>query len=194
MLKGVKYCINKIPKGLTENLTYLELAYPFDQPINNLPSSIETLKIGHTFNQPIDNLPGSIKYLIFSEHGSFNQSVDYLPSSIEKIEFNSDFNHPIDNLGNKVKYLRFGEGFKHPINSIVKQLKKLEISFNHYYKFNENYLDVEFDDDCEVIFTIIYFNGDYEFEPEKFDEHHDEVINKMKQKHKNLKIKYKLLD
>ena len=52
----------------------------FNQPVDNLPNSIQTLTFGYCFNQTVDNLKNSIQNLALGF--KFNQSVDNLPNPI----------------------------------------------------------------------------------------------------------------
>lgn len=44
-----------------QSLVYLYLGTNFNQPVDNLPPSLQYLSLGDNFNHPLDNLPTSIK-------------------------------------------------------------------------------------------------------------------------------------
>ncbi len=96
----------------------------FNQPINELPSSLTEIYFGHCFNQPV-NLPNSIIRLHFG--GEFNQLVDNLPDSIIHLEFSCYFNQPIKKLPRSLKFLRFIDNFNKSIN-LPEGLINLEFS------------------------------------------------------------------
>jgi hypothetical protein len=180
--------------NLPNTITYLNIGYLYRQSLDNLPNSIMHLKIGNSFDKPLDNLPNTITCLEFDEFAAFNQLVDNLPNSITHIVFGSDFNQPIDNLPKSVVNLTLGERFSYPINVIAKQLKRINMRFANYVKFNENYLNVEFNDDCEVIFTVVYMINEYQYEyDDVFTNNFDIYIKKMQNKHKNCEIHYRML-
>lgn len=66
----------------------------FNEPLNNLPTSLEWLEIHSLeFNQPLANLPPNLKVLIFGQNRIWNyydgyyHSLDGLPSSLEVLHF-----------------------------------------------------------------------------------------------------------
>ena len=78
----------------------------FNQPIDNLPYSLEYLEIvSEYFNQEINFLPYNLKYLII-ESALFNQTLDYLPQNLEVLHIDSNsFNLTFINLPTNLKRL-----------------------------------------------------------------------------------------
>jgi hypothetical protein len=66
----------------------------FNEPLDNLPASLEWLEIGSLqFNHPLTNLPPGLKVLIFAQNRIWNyydgyrHSLDRLPSGLEVLHF-----------------------------------------------------------------------------------------------------------
>lgn len=84
--------------------------YHFNEPINNLPASLEELYITSlSFDQPLDNLPPNMKILVIKSD-EFNQSIDNLPIGLEILIIDKNFmdntnNIKLDNLPPKLKHL-----------------------------------------------------------------------------------------
>jgi hypothetical protein len=85
---------------LPNSLTRLELGFDFDQPINNLPNSLNHLlfSFGSHFNQQINYLPSNLKYLVFNAQSFFNQPINYLPNNLRYLILGNAFNQRINNL------------------------------------------------------------------------------------------------
>lgn len=78
----------------------------FNQTLDYLPKSLLSLDILYRntfskaqFNQPINNLPKTLKSL-YIDIDNFNQSLDYLPNDLQKLKIKNtlQFNQPIDKL------------------------------------------------------------------------------------------------
>jgi hypothetical protein len=80
------------------NLKVLEISdfqnHEFNEPLDNLPESLEWLSIHPLgFNRPLANLPSGLKVLIFAEirtgngFDGYQHSLDELPSGLEILEF-----------------------------------------------------------------------------------------------------------
>jgi len=81
---------------LPASLKSLTLTDSFDQPLDNLPSSLTSLTLYHCpFNPSVDSLPASLRSLSLL---SFNQPIDSLPASLSGLRLGMDFNQPIDHL------------------------------------------------------------------------------------------------
>ena len=104
----------------------------FNQPIDNLPQTLESLSFGFSFNCTIDNLPQSLRNLSFGNH--FNQMVNNLPQTLKKIKFDYLFNCTVDNLPQTLESLTVGTSFNQTINNLPQSLKKLSLGNN----FNQN--------------------------------------------------------
>lgn len=73
-----------------------EFGYSFNQPVNDLPNTLEYVSFGKKFNQSLDSFPNSIFYINIgsAEHDyyngdyhftEFNQKTYNLPSNLENI-------------------------------------------------------------------------------------------------------------
>ncbi len=114
-------------------LKYLYLGDMYNQPINNLPNTIEYLQLGKNFNNPIDNLPESLISLSFSKNSNFNCPVDNLPNNLTFLQFEDEFNCKIDNLPNKLSVLYIGHNFNQPIDNLPDSIIDLKLG----YSFNQ---------------------------------------------------------
>jgi FNIP Repeat len=65
-------------------LTHLILGENFNQPVDNLPSTLTYLTTGHAFNQPVDKLPPTLTHLKTGH--TFNQPVDKLPPTLTHLK------------------------------------------------------------------------------------------------------------
>ena len=110
------------------NIHTIKFDRDFNQPIDNLPNSIEKIELYGKFNQPIDNLPNSIKYLMLGNH--FDQPINNLPNSLIKLNLGQYFNHPVDNLPNTIIELELDDSFNQPINNLPQSLKYLTLGNN----------------------------------------------------------------
>ncbi len=124
--------ISSLHYGLKE-LYILGDESAFDEPINNLPSTLEILHIESIiFNQNLDNLPEGLKDLrIYTD--SFTHSLSYLPNALEKLELKS-FNLCCGS------FLCF-DNFKDNFMSLPNNIKSINI--DGYYLQNFNQLEVQ---------------------------------------------------
>jgi hypothetical protein len=126
--------INDLPNTI-ESITF---GKNFNQPINNLPLNLKILNIEQgyeegKFNNPVDNLPLGLGKLIISSE-SFNQSLDNLPSGLKYLEINSImFNQPIDNLPNGLVELKITGDFNQPIDNLPDSLENLDLTCDINY-------------------------------------------------------------
>lgn len=114
----------------------------FNSRIDWLPEGITDIYLGSDFNQPLENLPStvkSIKIRNYNEKGSpynkFNQLLDYLPIGLETlyIWFNEEFNYPLDNLPPGLKYfVLFSNKFTQPLNNLPDSIEIIQISTFNY--------------------------------------------------------------
>ncbi len=147
---NINYDIEKLPKSLEmlkmgtrfnskinfENCENLkELLFPglsfYNNPLDNLPESLEKILLGEKYSHPIDNLPPGLKYLEFNMWNEefdfqmenlpsglthlflgcgFNQNLDYLPAGLEVlvIQKHNRFNKELNNLPVGLKILYIG--------------------------------------------------------------------------------------
>lgn len=115
--------IDNLPSSL-KCLILGERGKIFNQPLNNLPPSLDRLELAGTITHPIDNLPDSITQLIFG--GSFNLPINHLPASLNLLLLQG-FDHPLTNLPPNLKTLDVGESFTHPLDNLPKGLKNLSV-------------------------------------------------------------------
>lgn len=112
-------------KHLTLNYYIPTYSPTLDQCLELFPS-VTYLRLRGTFNQPVDNLPSTLTHLVFGEE--FCQPVQRLPSSITHIEFGSRFNMTIDHLPRGLKFLYFYWGnFNQPVNNLPLSLQFLAL-------------------------------------------------------------------
>jgi hypothetical protein len=111
----------------------------FNQPISNLPNTIESLIIRSTlFDQSLEHLPISLKKLIIITI-PVNHKIEYLPDSIEYLEISDNILDTIyDNLPQNLKVLKITNClyesaycFTKPLNNLPKGLEFLEMPY--YY-------------------------------------------------------------
>ncbi len=81
----------------------IQFGFAFNQPVKNLPNTIEKLFFDCKFNQPLDLLPEGIKSLGVGR--DFNQSLYSLPKSIISIEYRSTFDLDLTILPIQLKRL-----------------------------------------------------------------------------------------
>jgi hypothetical protein len=113
---------------LEENkVSSIEFKPSFNFSISGLPSCINSIifSLNSDFNQPLDNLPSSLKYLEL--YDKFNQPLDLLPEGLKRLIINAEFNYPLDNLPAGLEYLEIRGAFNHPINNLPLGLKQLRI-------------------------------------------------------------------
>lgn len=107
----------------------------FNSNIDWLPEGITDLHLGMHFNQPFNNLPSTIKRISIKKNNdvgytNFNQPLDYLPPGLEElvISFNKEFNHPLNNLPPGLKkLLLIGYNYRQPINNLPDSLEEINI-------------------------------------------------------------------
>lgn len=107
----------------------------FNSNIDWLPEGITDLHLGMHFNQPFNNLPSTIKRISIKKNNdvgytNFNQPLDYLPPGVEElvISFNKEFNHPLNNLPPGLKkLLLIGYNYRQPINNLPDSLEEINI-------------------------------------------------------------------
>ena len=114
----------------------------FNSRIDWLPEGITDIYLGNDFNQPLENLPSTIKCIKIQSHNEkgapynkFNQLLDYLPIGLETlyIWFNANFNYPLDNLPPGLKYfVLFSNKFTQPLNNLPDSIEVIQISTFNY--------------------------------------------------------------
>lgn len=114
--------------NLPSTLTYLFTGYRYNQSADMLPNSLITLEFGNNFNQSVDNLPKSLTQLQFGYN--FNCSVDKLPNQITHLTFGWAFNKPVDSLPNLITHLTFGYNFNQSIDKLPKLITHLTFGVN----------------------------------------------------------------
>jgi hypothetical protein len=114
--------------NLPSSIINLTLGYHFNQHLDNLPSSIINLTLGDRFNQLIDNLPSSLINLTLGYW--FNQNLDNLPSSIINLTLGHYFNQELNNLPNSIINLTLGENFNQCLDNLPHSIKDLTLGTN----------------------------------------------------------------
>ena len=94
----------------------------FNQPVENLPKSLESLTLGYNFYQRANNLPQSLKHLKF---GYKYVSVDNLPTSLETLILADMYSGRVDNLPDSLKILVTGEEYYEPVDNLPPHLEVL---------------------------------------------------------------------
>jgi len=101
---SLKYDAYKLIDKIPSSIINLAIDFPSYDDINidGLHNGLKTLHItseaGGHFNNPIDNLPITLETLYIASN-NFNQSLDFLPYSLTSLVISSSsFNHPISNL------------------------------------------------------------------------------------------------
>ena len=113
--KNFKNKYNQPIDNLPNSIQKIFFGYAFNKLVNNLPNSIISLTFGSQFNQLVDNLPNSIQSLTFGS--IFSQSINNLPSSIINLTFGQNFNLLVDNLPDSIINLTFNRNFNLPVNT-----------------------------------------------------------------------------
>ena len=78
-------CKEQIKDGHLRIIFNNEFNSTLTPEIIDLLSKYKRVKFGNRFNQPVDNLPDSLEWIMFSV--DFNQSVDKLPNSLKSISW-----------------------------------------------------------------------------------------------------------
>jgi len=118
--------LNELPNTL-ETLTIME-CHEFNQPLNHLPDNLQNLKLIGTakFNQHLNKLPINLKYLLIEGSKRFDEEYDY-----EEYDEDCgvDFNKSLDRLpeGLEKLVLKDLEFFSHSLDNLPVNLKKLYI-------------------------------------------------------------------
>jgi FNIP Repeat len=101
-------------KGMGMQLTTIYLPPFFDEPLGDLPESLEFISIGSGYRNPPLHLPPNVKHLEFRDNSSFNQvlSSQNLPPKLLSLSFmgTSFFNKPLVDLPLTLTALRFEDG------------------------------------------------------------------------------------
>ena len=101
------------------------LALPINSPIPPLPPLLTYLHLGSRFNEPVNDLPTSLTRLIFPYVCDFDRPLPKLPPSLTHLILGSVFNHPIDSLPPSLTYLYFDNFFNKSINNLPLTLTHL---------------------------------------------------------------------
>lgn len=112
---------------LPSTLKRLSLGSYFNQPLGNLPPSLDELYLDGTLTHPID-LPDSITSLIFD--GAFDHPINHLPASLMYLKLSVMFDQPLSNLPTKLQHLHVGESYSHSLPDLPKGLKTLDLGAN----------------------------------------------------------------
>ena len=120
-----------------ENAVAIEFKPSFDYDISCLPNCIKKIifPINSDFNQPLENLPPTLEEIELYDR--FNQPLDFLPYSLKRLIINSEFNHPLDNLPDTLEYLEIRGEFNHPLTNLPSKLKMLVIKDVYDYDDDE---------------------------------------------------------
>jgi len=87
--------------------------YSFNEPVNDLPNSLEYVSFCKKFNQSLDCLPNSIFYINIG-----SAEIDYYDRAYHFIEFNQKTYNLPSNFSNILIYLK---NKKYPIKMIIYQ-------------------------------------------------------------------------
>jgi len=92
------YHFNQSPFPIIKctKLQHIIFGNDFNQPTDNLPTSLKSITYGFSFNQPIEHLP-SIKVLKLGFF--FQQSLDFLPASLIHLELLFHYPYPFEHIG-----------------------------------------------------------------------------------------------
>lgn len=119
---------------LPDELEELELLNTANFRVDNLPKKLRILTFGSSFNQPIDNLPDSVEEIFFfsipEPYVFFNQPINNLPRNLKKLQLSEDFNHSLDNLPHSLELLILRYEFNKPVDFLPMNLKVLTIDGN----------------------------------------------------------------
>lgn len=124
-LKGVVFdnFFDQPVDNLPPTLQSLTFGESFDRPVDNLPPKLQSLTLGFDFDQPVDNLPHTLQSLTFGF--KFRQPVNNLPPTLQNLVFGVYFNQPVDNLPSTLQSLTFGERFNQPVDKLPPTLQSL---------------------------------------------------------------------
>lgn len=110
-----KHPINFLPIGLT-HLIFSDNS-EFNQPLDNLPSTLEYLKLGYGYNQPLDNLPSGLVSLTVGDR--FNRPIDKLPPKLKNLTLGQYFDCDLKMLPKTLECLKFTHAYsRYGINKI----------------------------------------------------------------------------
>ncbi len=115
-------------KGIPLNIIKLLFGKYFNQPLTNLPNSIQEIDISRSqeFNYPLYNLPSNLSVLKLSIN--YSQKLDNLPESLKNLELGFEYNKPLENLPSGLTTLKTTGRFNQPLINLPNQLKNLELS------------------------------------------------------------------
>lgn len=133
-MNNYDYCKDSTVMNLLMEYKKVQFADTFNSRIDWLPEGITDIGLGMNFNQPLENLPSTVKRIIIGKYNDvglslFNQSLDYLPFGLEElyIKFGSKFNKPLNNLPHSLKILHLYSHFTYSINNFPDSLEYLNI-------------------------------------------------------------------
>lgn len=135
------------------NLKKLVLHYSFNNPIPNLPYSLEEIVFGYSYNKSIDLSKTNIKRITFGE--KFSSAIKGLPDNLEELYFGTCYRQELSKikLPNSIKILVLGEHYDCPLPKLLPlSLKKLVLGkyFNkaiNQVKFPEGLEELVLGDD-----------------------------------------------
>ncbi len=120
----------------SKNPEIIEILCEYNQNLDWLSDSVKKIFIGGVFNQPLNNLPTSLLYLEITNQ-SFSQSLDFLPSSLKVLKISSPHIQQLDNLPNKLKVLFFTTNTFFQISNIPNGLKFFKSPNKYNYPIDD---------------------------------------------------------
>lgn len=113
--------INDLPTSLE----ILSTGGSFNHTINNLPKNLIHLMLGQKFNTPINKLPPNLRTLIFDELNEYKHNLNCLPNSLECISIPINFDSIEITIPDECKYICFNSN-KASINYCQKLKENLK--------------------------------------------------------------------
>jgi hypothetical protein len=151
-----------LPKKLEilEITNNMDILYPYDNIFNNLPSKLKTLKLNYYYEDPLENLPNTLENLDVTCRITHKNLLDYLPSSLKnlivrinsyssitnsKLNFDSLpstleclkilglYDGELNCLPQKLKILHLPSEFKNEIINVPGKLEELKIPIKYNF-------------------------------------------------------------
>ena len=142
------YTCNVNVMNLLKEYKKVQFENQYNSTLDWLPEGITDINLGMQFNQPLENLPSTIKRItIVNNNGGyvyFNQPLEYLPNGLEEfsITFGKTFNQQLDNLPTSLKYLQiYSLEFIQNLNNLSDSIETIRIrtfDYNNTYKLPSN--------------------------------------------------------
>ena len=99
-------------------MTHLTLGYFYNYSLDYLPQGLLYLDLGGGYNQPLINLPNTLQTLIIGGE-NYNESLDMLPESVENLNI-IFYKNKINKLPQNLKIITINTNSYKYINDLIK--------------------------------------------------------------------------